>query len=121
VARYVGHGRKVGAQAAGARRRRTWKDLTDNVNPMASNRFTGHVRNIADVATAISPRRSQSKESPSMSGRDPNSITPSTRWYDPLSRVLPAEVTRVAREVARKARFGGQAMVPRGIRGPGMI
>jgi HAMP domain-containing protein len=30
----------------------TWKDLTDNVNFMASN-LTGQVRNIADVATAI--------------------------------------------------------------------
>ena len=30
----------------------TWKDLTDNVNFMASN-LTGQVRNIAEVATAI--------------------------------------------------------------------
>jgi HAMP domain-containing protein len=30
----------------------TWKDLTDNVNSMASN-LTGQVRNIADVATAV--------------------------------------------------------------------
>ena len=29
----------------------TWKDLTDNVNFMASN-LTGQVRNIADVTTA---------------------------------------------------------------------
>jgi len=31
---------------------RTWKDLTDNVNFMASN-LTAQVRNIADVATPI--------------------------------------------------------------------
>ena len=30
----------------------TWKDLTDNVNFMASN-LTAQVRNIAEVATAI--------------------------------------------------------------------
>ena len=30
----------------------TWKDLTDNVNSMASN-LTGQVRNIAEVTTAI--------------------------------------------------------------------
>ena len=30
----------------------TWKDLTDNVNFMASN-LTGQVRNIADVTTAV--------------------------------------------------------------------
>ena len=30
----------------------TWKDLTDNVNSMASN-LTGQVRNIAEVTTAV--------------------------------------------------------------------
>ena len=30
----------------------TWKDLTDNVNFMASN-LTAQVRNIADVTTAV--------------------------------------------------------------------
>ena len=41
----------------------TWKDLTDNVNSMASN-LTDQVRNIADVTIAVAkvtcPRRSQS-------------------------------------------------------------
>ena len=45
-------------KASSAARRRcrgvagTWKDLTDNVNSMASN-LTGQVRNIADVTTAV--------------------------------------------------------------------
>jgi len=33
-------------------RRRTWKDLTDSVNSMASN-LTAQVRNIAEVTTAV--------------------------------------------------------------------
>jgi len=40
------HGWQAGRTGAGARRCRTWKDLTDNVNFMASN-LTGQVRNIA--------------------------------------------------------------------------
>src|SRR6266571_1171830 len=51
VAREVGTEGKLGGQAQvpGAG---TWKDLTDNVNLMASN-LTGQVRNIAEVATAV--------------------------------------------------------------------
>src|SRR6201999_1106243 len=51
VARGVGTEGNLGGQAQvpGAG---TWKDLTDNVNFMASN-LTGQVRNIAEVATAV--------------------------------------------------------------------
>src|SRR5438445_217119 len=52
VAREVGTDGKLGGQAAVPGVAGTWKDLTDNVNAMASN-LTGQVRNIADVATAI--------------------------------------------------------------------
>ena len=52
VAREVGTEGKLGGQAAVPDVAGTWKDLTDNVNSMASN-LTGQVRNIADVATAI--------------------------------------------------------------------
>ena len=52
VAREVGTEGKLGGQAAVPGVAGTWKDLTDNVNSMASN-LTGQVRNIADVATAI--------------------------------------------------------------------
>ena len=47
VAREVGTEGRLGGQAAGRGRRRTWKDLTDNVNAMAAN-LTGQVRNIAE-------------------------------------------------------------------------
>jgi HAMP domain-containing protein len=52
VAREVGTEGKLGGQAQVPGVAGTWKDLTDNVNFMASN-LTGQVRNIADVATAI--------------------------------------------------------------------
>ena len=52
VAREVGTDGKLGGQAQVPGVAGTWKDLTDNVNSMASN-LTGQVRNIADVATAI--------------------------------------------------------------------
>ena len=52
VAREVGTEGKLGGQAQVPGVGGTWKDLTDNVNSMATN-LTGQVRNIADVATAI--------------------------------------------------------------------
>src|SRR6202166_2753884 len=52
IAREVGTDGKLGGEAQGPGGGGTWKDLTDNVNFMASN-LTGQVRNIAEVATAI--------------------------------------------------------------------
>src|SRR3989440_2336258 len=50
VAREVGTEGKLGGQAVVKGVGGTWKDLTDNVNSMASN-LTGQVRNIAQVTT----------------------------------------------------------------------
>src|SRR5437899_2485935 len=52
VAREVGTEGKLGGQADVKGVSGTWKDLTDNVNFMASN-LTGQVRNIANVTTAV--------------------------------------------------------------------
>ena len=52
VAREVGTEGKLGGQAEVRGVAGTWKDLTDNVNWMASN-LTGQVRNIAQVTTAV--------------------------------------------------------------------
>src|SRR2546427_754848 len=52
VAREVGTEGKLGGQAVVRGVSGTWKDLTDNVNVMASN-LTGQVRSIAQVATAV--------------------------------------------------------------------
>src|SRR5256712_3243236 len=52
VAREVGTDGKLGGQALVPGVAGTWKDLTDNVNSMASN-LTGQVRNIAEVTIAV--------------------------------------------------------------------
>src|SRR5439155_240164 len=52
VAREVGTEGKLGGQADVRGVSGTWKDLTDNVNFMASN-LTGQVRSIAEVTTAV--------------------------------------------------------------------
>ncbi|WP_371262159.1 HAMP domain-containing protein [Rhizobacter sp. Root404] len=52
VAREVGTEGKLGGQADVRGVAGTWKDLTDNVNSMASN-LTGQVRNIAEVTIAV--------------------------------------------------------------------
>ena len=52
VAREVGTEGKLGGQAQVRGVSGTWRDLTDNVNSMASN-LTGQVRNIAQVTTAV--------------------------------------------------------------------
>jgi HAMP domain-containing protein len=52
VALEVGTAGKLGGQAQIKGVSGVWKDLTDNVNSMASN-LTAQVRNIAEVATAV--------------------------------------------------------------------
>src|SRR5207247_593734 len=52
VAREVGTEGKLSGQAEVRGVAGTWKDLTDNVNSMASN-LTSQVRNIAEVTTAV--------------------------------------------------------------------
>ena len=52
VARQVGTEGKLGGQADVRGVAGTWKDLTDNVNLMASN-LTSQVRNIANVTGAV--------------------------------------------------------------------
>ncbi|OSJ19429.1 hypothetical protein BSZ16_00165, partial [Bradyrhizobium canariense] len=52
VAREVGTEGRLGGQAVVPGVGGTWKDLTDRVHSMASN-LPAHVRNIAEVATAI--------------------------------------------------------------------
>src|SRR5207249_6755400 len=52
VAREVGTEGKLGGQAQVKGVAGTWKDLTDNVNFMATN-LTNQVRNIAEATTAV--------------------------------------------------------------------
>jgi len=110
VAREVGTDGKLGGQAAVPDVAGTWKDLTDNVNFMASN-LTGKVRNIAEVATAIANCDLSKKITVDVRGEILQLKETLNTMVEQL-RSFAAEVTRVAREVGSEGRLGGQANVP---------
>ena len=110
VAREVGTDGKLGGQAEVPGVAGTWKDLTDNVNFMASN-LTGQVRNIAEVATAIATGDLSKKITVDVRGEILQLKETLNTMVEQL-RSFAAEVTRVAREVGSEGRLGGQANVP---------
>ena len=110
VAREVGTDGKLGGQAAVPGVAGTWKDLTDNVNSMASN-LTGQVRNIADVATAIARGDLSRKITVEVKGEFLQLKETINTMVEQLS-AFASEVTRVAREVGTEGKLGGQAAVP---------
>ena len=109
VAREVGTEGKLGGQAQVPGVAGTWKDLTDNVNFMASN-LTAQVRNIADVATAIAGGDLSKKITVNVSGEILQLKETLNTMVDQLN-AFAGEVTRVAREVGTEGRLGGQANV----------
>jgi HAMP domain-containing protein/CheY-like chemotaxis protein/signal transduction histidine kinase len=110
VAREVGTEGKLGGQAQVPEVAGTWKDLTDNVNFMASN-LTAQVRNIAEVATAIASGDLSKKITVDVRGEILLLKETLNTMVEQL-RSFAAEVTRVAREVGTEGRLGGQAVVP---------
>jgi HAMP domain-containing protein/CheY-like chemotaxis protein len=110
VAREVGTEGKLGGQAQVPGVAGTWKDLTDNVNFMASN-LTAQVRNIAEVATAIAGGDLSKKITVDVRGEILELKETLNTMVEQL-RSFAAEVTRVAREVGTHGRLGGQAVVP---------
>jgi HAMP domain-containing protein/CheY-like chemotaxis protein/signal transduction histidine kinase len=110
VAKEVGTEGKLGGQAVVPGVAGTWKDLTDNVNFMASN-LTGQVRNIAEVATAIANGDLSKKITVDVRGEILQLKETINTMVEQL-RSFAAEVTRVAREVGTEGRLGGQAVVP---------
>ena len=110
VAREVGTEGKLGGQAQVPGVGGTWKDLTDNVNFMASN-LTGQVRNIAEVATAIANGDLSKKITVNVSGEILQLKETLNTMVDQLN-AFASEVSRVAREVGTEGRLGGQAVVP---------
>src|SRR5437763_1808539 len=109
VAREVGTDGKLGGQARVEGVAGTWKDLTDNVNFMASN-LTDQVRNIAQVATAVARGDLSQKITVEAKGEVAALAETINRMTDTLSSFA-AEVTRVAREVGTEGQLGGQAEV----------
>jgi len=109
VAREVGTEGKLGGQAYVPGVGGTWKDLTDNVNFMASN-LTGQVRNIAAVTTAVANGDLSKKITVDVKGEILELKNTINVMVDQLSSFA-SEVTRVAREVGTEGKLGGQAQV----------
>ena len=110
VAREVGTEGKLGGQAQVPGVAGTWKDLTDNVNFMASN-LTGQVRNIAEVTTAVANGDLSKKITVDVRGEVLELKNTINTMVDQLNGFA-SEVTRVAREVGTEGKLGGQAQVP---------
>ncbi len=110
VAREVGTEGRLGGQADVHDVSGTWKDLTENVNMMASN-LTAQVRNIAQVTTAVASGDLSRKITVDARGEILELKSTVNTMVDQLSSFAD-EVTRVAREVGTEGILGGQAHVP---------
>src|SRR5690606_29332021 len=97
VAREVGTEGKLGGQAVVPGVSGTWKDLTDNVNYMASD-LTTQVRAIAEVTTAVANGDLSKKITVDVKGEILELKNTINTMVDQLS-AFASEVTRVAREV----------------------
>ncbi|MEU9015061.1 HAMP domain-containing protein [Streptomyces sp. NPDC048479] len=114
VAREVGTEGQLGGRAQVRGVSGVWKDLTDNVNFMASN-LTSQVRNIAQVTTAVANGDLSQKITVDAEGEILQLKLTVNTMVDQLS-AFADEVTRVAREVGTEGQLGGRAQV-RGVSG----
>src|SRR5499425_2983374 len=110
VAREVGTEGNLGGQARVRGVSGTWKDLTNNVNVMASN-LTAQVRSISQVATAVARGDLSQKIIVEAKGEVAALAESINSMVDTLG-AFAGEVTRVAREVGTEGMLGGQATVP---------
>ena len=119
VAREVGTEGKLGGQAQVRGVAGTWKDLTDNVNSMASN-LTDQVRNIAEVTIAVANGDLSRKIAVDVRGEILQLKETINTMVEQL-RSFASEVTRVAREVGTEGRLGVAGRRPgrgRNVEGP---
>jgi CheY-like chemotaxis protein/signal transduction histidine kinase/HAMP domain-containing protein len=110
VAREVGTEGKLGGQAQVVGVAGVWKDLTDNVNWMASN-LTSQVRGIAKVVTAVANGDLKQELRVEVKGE----IATLADTINGMTNTLATfadQVTNVAREVGVDGKLGGQARVP---------
>ena len=110
VAREVGTEGKLGGQAVVPNVAGTWKDLTDNVNFMASN-LTTQVRGIARVVTAVADGDLKQTLDLEAKGEVAALVDTINSMTNTLS-TFAEQVTTVAREVGTEGKLGGQADVP---------
>ncbi|MEO5576763.1 MAG: HAMP domain-containing protein [Gaiellaceae bacterium] len=109
VARDVGTEGKLGVEAEVEDVSGVWRDLTHNVNTMASS-LTAQVRNIAEVTTAVANGDLSKKVTVDVKGEIAELKSTINTMVDQLSSFA-AEVTRVAKEVGTDGKLGGQAEV----------
>jgi len=109
VAHEVGTEGKLGGQAQVKGVGGIWKNLTENVNSMASN-LTSQVRNIAEVTTAVANGDLSKKVTVDVRGEILELKNTVNTMVDQLN-ALAGEVTRVAYEVGTEGKLGGQADV----------
>ncbi|KAJ5630662.1 HAMP domain protein [Penicillium longicatenatum] len=109
VAREVGTDGILGGQAQIAGVHGVWKELTDNVNIMASN-LTDQVREIALVTTAVAHGDLSQKIKRPARGEIFNIQQTINTMVDQL-RTFATEVNRVARDVGSEGVLGGQAQI----------
>ncbi|QFR97662.1 HAMP domain-containing protein [Streptomyces tsukubensis] len=109
VAREVGTEGNLGGRATVRGVSGVWKDLTDDVNFMASN-LTSQVRDIARVTTAVANGDLSKKITVDARGEILELKTTVNTMVEQL-RAFADEVTRVAREVGTDGRLGGRARV----------
>jgi HAMP domain-containing protein/signal transduction histidine kinase/CheY-like chemotaxis protein len=110
VAREVGTEGKLGGQARVEGVAGTWKDLTDNVNLMATN-LTNQVRGIADVVTAVAQGNLKRKLTVDAKGEIAALADTINGMIETLA-TFADQVTNMAREVGIEGKLGGQARVP---------
>ncbi|MGA7410496.1 MAG: response regulator [Bryobacteraceae bacterium] len=110
VAREVGTEGKLGGQAMVPGVGGTWKDLTDNVNFMASN-LTEQVRGIVKVVTAVANGDLTQRLTVQAKG-EVAALADTINNMTVTLATFADQVTNVAREVGVDGRLGGQANVP---------
>src|SRR5687767_10578813 len=110
VAREVGTEGKLGGQAQVPGVGGTWKDLTDNVNLMATN-LTNQVRGIADVVTAVAQGNLKRKLTLDAKG-EIAALAETINFMIETLATFADQVTNMAREVGIEGKLGGQARVP---------
>ncbi|KAJ6550852.1 hypothetical protein DFH09DRAFT_1262703 [Mycena vulgaris] len=114
VALEVGTEGKLGGQARVEGVQGTWKDLTTNVNKMASN-LTGQVRSISLVTKAVALGDLGQKVDVDVKGEMLDLKNTINDMVSQLN-IFASEVTRVALEVGTEGKLGGQALV-KGVQG----
>ncbi len=110
MAKEVGTEGKLGGQAEVKGVSGTWKDLTENVNVMASN-LTTQVRGIVRVVTAVADGDLSQKLVLEAKGEVAALAETINNMTDTL-RTFADQVTSVAREVGIEGKLGAEAKVP---------